>query len=96
MGNEEIPGIMSLTLRELFDQIFVKSEENKFLVRISFIEVYNETLRDLLNDSEDVILDIREDPEKGIVITGVTEYLVKTENDVMHYLRYGKSLSNNC
>lgn len=32
---------------------------------VSFLEVYNENIRDLLNDSEE-FLDLREDPIKGI------------------------------
>lgn len=31
---------------------------------VSFLEVYNENIRDLLNDSEE-FLDLREDPIKG-------------------------------
>lgn len=32
---------------------------------VSFLEVYNENIRDLLNDSEE-FLDLREDPIKGV------------------------------
>ena len=34
---------------------------------VSFLEVYNENIRDLLNDSEE-FLDLREDPIKGIKV----------------------------
>ena len=36
----------------------------KYKVSVSFLEVYNENIRDLLNDSEEY-LDLREDPIKG-------------------------------
>ena len=36
-----------------------------YKVSVSFLEVYNENIRDLLNDSEE-FLDLREDPIKGI------------------------------
>lgn len=35
-----------------------------YKVSVSFLEVYNENIRDLLNDSEE-FLDLREDPIKG-------------------------------
>lgn len=39
---------------------------------VSFLEVYNESIRDLLSDVEE-FLDLREDPIKGPVVAGITE-----------------------
>ena len=41
-----------------------KEKGVKYKVSVSFLEVYNENIRDLLNDSEEY-LDLREDPIKG-------------------------------
>ena len=41
-----------------------KEKGVKYKVSVSFLEVYNENIRDLLNDSEE-FLDLREDPIKG-------------------------------
>lgn len=39
---------------------------------MSFLEVYNESIRDLLSDVEE-FLDLREDPIKGPIVAGITE-----------------------
>ena len=50
-----------------FNIVFFLGREKRvhYKVSVSFLEVYNENIRDLLNDSEE-FLDLREDPIKGI------------------------------
>lgn len=45
-------GIIQLVARELFNKIKEMSAERDYVVRISFIEIYNETVRDLLERHE--------------------------------------------
>lgn len=40
---------------------------------ITYVEIYNETIRDLLVPNS-TYLELRDDPIKGIMISGVTEY----------------------
>ena len=74
IGSIEEPGIMVLTLRDLFklSDDHGSKHGTKFRVTVSFIEVYNENIRDLLS-TVDEFLDLREDPIKGPVISGVME-----------------------
>lgn len=55
IGNSKAPGIMVSTMRELFSRI-EGDTDRKYEVRISYLEVYNETIRDLLVASIHVIL----------------------------------------
>lgn len=65
-GTPEEPGIMFLIIKGMFDKISFESEK-KFEIRVSFVEIYNEIIRDLLvTNSKDTYLDLRDDPEKGI------------------------------
>ena len=75
-GLPQQPGIMFLILRDLFHT--VKNEtERQFEIKMSYVEIYNEVIRDLLlPNAKDTYLDLRDDPEKGVVISGVTEFLV--------------------
>ena len=41
------------------------------IIKLSFLEVYNEILIDLISDSKEY-LDIMEDPEKGTVVSNLT------------------------
>ena len=87
LGNEENPGIMSLTLRELFNKI--KSyPEREYTVKLWYLEIYNENIRDLLvNNSEN--LELREDPNKGLIVSGITEMIPKSSEHILNILKKG-------
>ena len=54
---------------------------------MSYVEIYNEVIRDLLvANSKDTYLDLRDDPEKGVCIAGVTEFEVQEPDQVMSLL----------
>ena len=47
------------------------------MIRFSYLEIYNESIIDLLSP-EEKNLDIRENPEKGIIVQGLTEVEVES------------------
>ena len=51
-------------------------------ISVSFLEIYNEKIQDLLNPS-DKALNIRESPEAGIFVDGLCEVLVRDAADMM-------------
>lgn len=91
IGNQlsENAGIIPRTLVALFKQL-EKSPE--FSVKVSFIELYNEELRDLLvqNESGERKVKIFEDPnKKSIVVQGMEEIFIKTATEGMKVLADG-------
>lgn len=88
VGTEHNPGNMFLTLKELF--VKIKGQQNNFNydIRVSFLEIYNEQIRDLIVVSQDV-LDLREDKDKGIQVAGLSEVEVESPEDVMELLFFG-------
>jgi len=65
----QAPGIVHLAARDIFKHI--ENEPNRvFLLRVSFIEIYNEEVRDLLisGAKEPNVLTIREDPRRGVFV----------------------------
>ena len=65
-GTSDHPGIMYLIIRTMFDKIS-KESEKKIEIKVSYVEIYNEVIRDLLvANSKETYLDLRDDPEKGI------------------------------
>jgi len=87
LGGQNQPGIMFLTMNELFKQIR-NNNEKQFVVKVSYLEVYNETLRDLLSVGEAAI-EMREDATKGVIITGITEVTAGSPDEVMTLLSVG-------
>ena len=79
-GTSENPGIMFLIIKEMFDTINTENEhknEKRFDLKVSYVEIYNEVIRDLLVvNSKKTFLDLRDDPDKGVCIAGVTEFEV--------------------
>lgn len=58
----------------------------KFLVRCSYIEIYNENIIDLLGKELNKKLDLKEDPEKGIFIKDVSMNVVKTVDEMEKFM----------
>ena len=75
-GTHENPGIMYLIIKGMFENI--KNEAEKSVdIKVSYVEIYNEVIRDLLvANSKDTYLDLRDDPDRGVCIAGVTEFEV--------------------
>lgn len=65
LGNEQNPGIMFNTMKEVFIDMKRHIVERDYIIRVSFLEIYNENIKDLIMVSSDV-LDLREDPMKGV------------------------------
>ncbi|XP_060637179.2 kinesin-like protein KIF18B [Anolis sagrei] len=87
LGSEKEPGIMYLTMRELYKKIEARKEEKHCEVLISYQEVYNEQIHDLLDPKGP--LTIREDPEKGVVVQGLSFHQPKTAAQLLEMLRQG-------
>lgn len=54
---------------------------------MQYLEVYNETIRDLLVENSKA-LDLREDPDQGIFVAGLCERYPKTADEVLLYYVY--------
>jgi len=66
--NERDKGIIPRSFEFLFNQAS-KSSEYKFDISIAFIQIYLETLMDLIEPSNENIR-IREDPDEGVYLEG--------------------------
>ena len=101
LGTELNPGIMPLTLKELFNKVKSLQSERQYKLKFWYLEIYNENIRDLLRfmnqttntnnniAEENESLDLREDPIKGIIVSGITEINVNNSNDMLKILKRG-------
>jgi len=89
MGTVENPGIAVLTMRRIFDKIEEKQDERNYQVKFSFLEIYNETIRDLLGADPTIVLDLREDPINGLSVAGLSEHNVNKTEDIQKLVLLG-------
>ena len=78
LGTSKEMGIMPRSVSDLF-KILNNYKNKDYKIEVSYIEIYNEIIRDLL--AEGNMIDLHEDPVKGVVLLGVREIEVEnTEN----------------
>ncbi|XP_030049552.1 kinesin-like protein KIF27 [Microcaecilia unicolor] len=88
---EEEKGIIPRAIQELFQSIS-ENPSIDFSVKVSYIEVYKEELRDLLElDTSVKDLHIREDDKGNTVIVGAKECQVESADDLMSLLETGNA-----
>ncbi|KAK0143731.1 Centromere-associated protein E [Merluccius polli] len=90
MGSDLAPGVIPLSMEEVFQTI--KNFPNKeFLLRLSYMEIYNETVTDLLVDSwKRKPLEVRETLNKNIFVADLTEELVTSPSQALAWIRKGE------
>lgn len=87
LGGEGDPGIMYLTTMELYRRLEACREEKRFEVLISYLEVYNEQIHDLLEPKGP--LAIHEDPDKGVVVQGLSFHQPTSAEQLLGMLTRG-------
>ncbi|KAM6114088.1 LOW QUALITY PROTEIN: kinesin-like protein KIF19 [Pterocles gutturalis] len=88
LGTDCEPGIYIRTFDDLFKALEATAEEMDYRVSMSYLEIYNEVIHDLLNPSSG-FLDLREDPRGNIQIAGITEVSTTNAQEIMELLMKG-------
>jgi hypothetical protein len=95
MGTPENPGLIPRTCEELFDRIEHEPKpDTSYHVQVSYFEVYNEHVRDLLSPRTNppVYLKIRESQKDGVYVQGLIEAEVKGYADVAYLMQKGDAV----
>jgi hypothetical protein len=72
LEEEHLRGVIPKSFDHIFDNISKAGSGKRFLVRVSFMEIYNEEIRDLLGDDSKKRLELKEDKEKGVYVKDLT------------------------
>ena len=84
-------GLIPLSIKEIFNSLNNKdSLITKYVVKVSYSEIYNETVNDLI-DSSKKNLEIRESANKGIFVSNLSELIVTNVEKTMQLLNKGES-----
>lgn len=91
-GNRSVAeqkGIIPNSFAHIFGHI-AKSEGNKrFLVRATYLEIYNEEVRDLLGKDQKSSLEVKERPDVGVYVKNLTGIVVNNADDLDHIMTLG-------
>ncbi|XP_037811743.1 kinesin-like protein KIF18A [Lucilia sericata] len=88
LGSTTSPGLTFLTMRDLFDKIEAQSDVRKFDVGVSYLEVYNEQVMNLLTKTGP--LKLRED-SNGVVVSGLVLKPIYSAEELLELLALGNS-----
>ena len=88
VGKGEKCGLMIRSIRDLF-KIINSDKERIYSIKISYVEVYNEILKDLLSDSNKPPPELRMDPSKGVVLQGAENKIVLSEEEAFKLITMG-------
>ncbi|KAK7151477.1 hypothetical protein R3I94_007957 [Phoxinus phoxinus] len=90
-GVPEDPGINQRALRLLFSEVSEKKPDWDYKITVSMVEIYNETLRNLLGDNPNEKLDIKMCPDGSgqLYVPGLTEFTVESVEDINKVFELG-------
>jgi hypothetical protein len=78
-GKEDPPnlkGIIPRTFEHIF-RVIEGTPDKQFLVRASFLELYNEEIRDLLSkENYAKKLELRENPDSGVYVKDLSAFMI--------------------
>merc|ERR1719150_275842 len=73
-------GIIPRSFEHIFEAIDA-SENMKYLVHATYLEIYNEEIRDLLGQDIKKKLDLKEHPDKGVYVNDISLHPVHNTNE---------------
>ncbi|KAL6716274.1 Kinesin-like protein kip2 [Lecanora helva] len=92
-GTATSPGVIPLAITDIFS--FIRETPHmEFLLRVSFLEIYNEKIHDLLRPQTDdntqpEEIKIREDPARGVYASPLTEEIVLSPTQLLRVIARG-------
>uniref|UniRef100_A0A3B4AH83 Kinesin motor domain-containing protein n=1 Tax=Periophthalmus magnuspinnatus TaxID=409849 RepID=A0A3B4AH83_9GOBI len=92
MQGTPVPASQRGVIPRAFEHIFETiqcTENTKFLVRASYLEIYNEEIRDLLGSEIKNKLELKEHPERGVYVRDLSMHTVHSVGECEGILEQG-------
>ena len=88
--DDNLKGVIPNSFSHIFGYIEAEGKNKKFLVRCSFVEIYNEEVRDLLGVSNKE-MKVREDPKKGTYVQDLSYHFLSNSQEIIACLDRGNN-----
>lgn len=91
MGYGEEAGVIPRICQNMFERIteFQKDKNLTYTVEVSYLEIYNERVRDLLNPATKGNLKVREHPATGPYVEDLAKLAVRSFEEIEHLMDEG-------
>lgn len=90
IGDDGAKGIIPRIVEQIFDSIMRSDGSIEFTVKVSYMEIYMEKIRDLLVPQNDN-LPVHEDKQRGVYVKGLHEFYVGSVDEVYQVLERGSA-----
>lgn len=84
-------GILPRSANEIFQYINLNKMNFDFAIKVSYLQVYNETIQDLLTPDKSNLM-IREDKKRGVFVEGLSEWTVRSIEEVFELIKKGSQM----
>lgn len=91
MGYGEEAGVIPRICHDMFERIseMQKDKHLTYTVEVSYLEIYNERVRDLLNPTTKGNLKVREHPSTGPYVEDLAKLVVRSFQEIQHLMDEG-------
>lgn len=87
-ADPETRGVIPNSFQHIFTQIS-RSQNQKYLVRCSYLEIYQENIRDLLCRDNNRKLELKESPDVGVYVKDLSSVVTKDAVEIEHVMNIG-------
>ncbi|KAL7751649.1 hypothetical protein RI367_003115 [Sorochytrium milnesiophthora] len=88
IDNSDLKGVIPRITERIFESIVEAPSNLEFTVKVSYMEIYMEKIKDLLNPANDN-LPIHEEKSRGVYVKGLLEVYVSSVDEVYEVMRRG-------
>ncbi|XP_041433618.1 kinesin family member 3B S homeolog isoform X2 [Xenopus laevis] len=87
-GDPEKRGVIPNSFEHIFTHIS-RSQNQQYLVRASYLEIYQEEIRDLLSKDQSKRLELKERPDTGVYVKDLSSFVTKSVKEIEHVMNVG-------
>ncbi|KAF8654095.1 hypothetical protein AX16_003628 [Volvariella volvacea WC 439] len=88
IDSEDLKGIIPRITEQIFQSIVESDAHLEYLVKVSYMEIYLERIRDLLAPHNDN-LQVHEEKSRGVYVKNLSDYYVSSAKEVYEIMRMG-------
>ncbi|KAL4225445.1 Kinesin-like protein kif3c [Mactra antiquata] len=87
-NDPEQRGVIPNSFEHIFSHI-QNSENQQYLIRASYLEIYQEEIRDLLSKDQSRRLELKERPDTGVYVKDLSSFVTKSVREIEHVMNVG-------